>query len=127
MSKSQLAIPVFLLGLLALPFATYSQALNETRIQNDIQGTLHRRNYFYVGGEYVAQGNSTIAHGQIYVEHLAPENIVHNEPIVMIHGRGMSGTNFLNTPDGRLGWADYFLSEGFEVSFLLLLHRISLI
>lgn len=28
---------------------------------------------------------------------------------------GMTGTNFLNTPDGRLGWADYFLSKGYEV------------
>ncbi|KAH0587092.1 hypothetical protein H2248_005910 [Termitomyces sp. 'cryptogamus'] len=28
---------------------------------------------------------------------------------------GMTGTNFLNTPDGRLGWADYFLSKGYEL------------
>ena len=28
----------------------------------------------------------------------------------------MTGTNFLNTPDGRLGWADYFLSQGYEVT-----------
>lgn len=29
----------------------------------------------------------------------------------------MTGTNFLNTPDGRLGWADYLLGKGFEVCF----------
>ncbi|KAF5348383.1 hypothetical protein D9758_010930 [Tetrapyrgos nigripes] len=104
-----------LFGLLTpFPCATYSQALNEAHIEG-IHGTLHHRNYFYVGGEYVAQGNSTIAHGQIYVEHLTPEKVIHAEPIVMIHGHGMTGSNFLNTPDGRLGWADYFLSEGFEL------------
>ncbi|KAG6849946.1 hypothetical protein H0H93_003318 [Arthromyces matolae] len=27
----------------------------------------------------------------------------------------MTGTNFLNTPDGRLGWADYFLNEGYTL------------
>ncbi|EKM55398.1 uncharacterized protein PHACADRAFT_208918 [Phanerochaete carnosa HHB-10118-sp] len=28
---------------------------------------------------------------------------------------GMTGTNFLNTPDGRVGWADHFMSKGWEV------------
>ena len=28
----------------------------------------------------------------------------------------MTGANFLNTPDGRPGWADYFLSQGYEVT-----------
>jgi hypothetical protein len=28
----------------------------------------------------------------------------------------MTGTNFLNTPDGRPGWGDFFLSKGYEVS-----------
>lgn len=28
----------------------------------------------------------------------------------------MTGTNFLSTPDGRPGWADYFLGKDYEVS-----------
>ncbi|GLB33403.1 putative alpha/beta hydrolase [Lyophyllum shimeji] len=79
------------------------------------QGTLHRRDYFYVGQTYAAQGNSSIAFGQIYVEHLTPEKITQPFPLLMIHGHGMTGTNFLNTPDGRPGWADYFTSKGYEV------------
>ncbi|RDB20531.1 hypothetical protein Hypma_012394 [Hypsizygus marmoreus] len=78
-------------------------------------GTLHRRTYFYVGGTYTVQGNSSIAFGQMYVEHLAPVKITQPFPLVMIHGHGMTGSNFLNTPDGRLGWADYFLSKGYEL------------
>ncbi|KAF5357601.1 hypothetical protein D9758_007417 [Tetrapyrgos nigripes] len=104
-----------LFGLLSFPHVTHSQALNEAHIQNNVQGTLHRRSWFYVGGDYVPQGNSTVAHSQIYVEHLVPEKVIHETPIVMIPGFGMTGTNFLNTPDGRLGWGDYFLSEGFEL------------
>lgn len=78
-------------------------------------GTLHTRNYFYIGESFSPFGNSSIASGQIYVEHLIPEKISQPFPLLFIHGHGMTGTNFLNTPDGRLGWADYFLSQGYEV------------
>ncbi|PFH52862.1 hypothetical protein AMATHDRAFT_139154 [Amanita thiersii Skay4041] len=81
----------------------------------DPQGTLHRRSYFYVGQSYIPSGNSTVAFGQMYVEHLIPAKVTQTLPLVMIHGHGMTGTNFLNTPDGRLGWADFFLSKGYEV------------
>ena len=78
-------------------------------------GVLHRRSYFYVGGEYIAGGSSQVAHGQMYVEHLVPGKVTQPLPLVIIHGHGMTGTNFLNTPDGRLGWADHFMSKGYEV------------
>ncbi|KAF1811816.1 alpha/beta-hydrolase [Eremomyces bilateralis CBS 781.70] len=77
------------------------------------------REYFYSGGEYVkvTSGNITDQYmvGQIYVERLTPEQIVHNDPIVFIAGAGQTGTNFLETPDGRPGWASYFLERGFVV------------
>jgi len=34
----------------------------------------------------------------------------------------MTGTNFLNTPDGRSGWADYFMKKGYEVGMSSLPH-----
>lgn len=77
---------------------------------------LHTREYFYVGGTYVPHGSSTIHHGQMYVEHLTPERVTRGIPVLFIHGNGMTGTNWLNTPDGRPGWSDYFLHEGYEVS-----------
>jgi hypothetical protein len=52
----------------------------------------------------------------MYVEHLSPAKITQPLPIIFIEGHGMTGTNLLNTPDGRLGWADYFLSKGYEVT-----------
>ncbi|KAI6128420.1 alpha beta-hydrolase [Pisolithus croceorrhizus] len=78
--------------------------------------TPHTRDYFYVGGSYTTgSGGSEIAHGQLYVEHLAPIEKTRSIPIFFIHGNGMTASNFLNTPDGRPGWADYFLAQGYEV------------
>jgi hypothetical protein len=33
----------------------------------------------------------------------------------MIHGGSQTGTNFTGTPDGREGWAQYFLRRGYAV------------
>ncbi|KAF9554875.1 alpha/beta-hydrolase [Agrocybe pediades] len=86
--------------------------------------TPHTRSYFYVGGQYSAVANANgsfdaaIYSGQMYVEHLVPLHVTRKYPLVMFHGSSMTGTNFLNTPDGRPGWADYFLSQGYEVYLL---------
>jgi pimeloyl-ACP methyl ester carboxylesterase len=102
-----------ILPLLAAISCLLSGVLGQSHVQ--AQGTLHRRAYFYVGQTYIAQGNSSIAAGQMYIEHLTPAEVTQPLPILFIHGLGMTGTNFLNTPDGRLGWADYFLGKGYEV------------
>ncbi|EGO01543.1 hypothetical protein SERLA73DRAFT_176884 [Serpula lacrymans var. lacrymans S7.3] len=78
-------------------------------------GTLHTRRFFFVGGSYVKQGKSEVVHGQMYVERLTPAKVTQDFPILFIHGLGMTGSNLINTPDGRAGWADYFLAEGYEV------------
>jgi hypothetical protein len=48
--------------------------------------TLHRRRYFYVGQTYIPQGNSSIANGQMYVEHLIPTKVSPPFPLMIIHG-----------------------------------------
>jgi len=76
------------------------------------------REYFYVGGEYTFDGSSkgSVMTGQMYVEHLtSPYGIQQPYPLVLIHGNAMTGTNWLNTPDGRAGWASYFLEQGYEI------------
>ncbi|ATZ45279.1 hypothetical protein BCIN_01g00900 [Botrytis cinerea B05.10] len=77
------------------------------------------RDYFYVGGEYVTTStNNTLFVNQMYVEHLLPSLIEQPYPIVFIHGQSMTGTNWLNKPDGSPGWATYFLSHGYEIYIL---------
>lgn len=51
----------------------------------------------------------------MYVERLTPQRVTQPFPLLVIHGHAMTGTNFLNTPDGRPGWGDFFLSKGYEV------------
>ena len=53
--------------------------------------------------------------GQIYAEFQIPKQRTHAEPIVMVHGAIQTGTNFTGTPDGRMGWAEYFLRRGYAV------------
>ncbi|OCL14803.1 alpha/beta-hydrolase [Glonium stellatum] len=77
------------------------------------------REYFYVGGEYIniTSENTTSQYmvGQIYVEKLTPRAVTKPYGIVFIAGSGQTGTNFLTTPDGRQGWASYFLNHGYIV------------
>ena len=56
--------------------------------------------------------------GQAYVEYFIPQRLRHGRrtlPIVMIPGGALTGVNFLTTPDGREGWAHYFVRRGYPV------------
>ena len=49
----------------------------------------------------------------IYADVLTPTQPVDSKlPIILIHGAFHTGAAFLNTPDGRPGWAPYFASRG---------------
>ncbi|KAH8896816.1 alpha/beta-hydrolase [Thozetella sp. PMI_491] len=99
--------------------ASFALQLPRLLLGHHVSLASHTREYFYVGGHYVnlTINNTTSQYmaGQIYVEKLTPQKVSRDEPIVFIEGAGQTGTNFLNTPDGRPGWADYFLSQGFVV------------
>ena len=71
--------------------------------------------YLFAGGKYVDTPEGKVMAGQAYVEYQIPKNRTHPYPIVMIHGGGQSGSNFTGTPDGREGWAQYFLKQGYAV------------
>lgn len=77
--------------------------------------TLADEGYFFVGGNYVQNGDKKLMVGQMYVQYLTPQTVKHQYPIVMIHGTGQTGNNFLSTPDGRRGWAYDFLERGYRV------------
>jgi len=51
----------------------------------------------------------------MFVHYVLPANPQHRYPIVMIHGGGGQGTDWLETPDGRDGWVDYFVADGWDV------------
>ncbi len=71
--------------------------------------------YLFAGGHYVAGKDGQYLTGQAYVEYQIPTRRTHPFPIVMIEGGGQSGSNFTGTPDGRPGWAQFFLGQGYAV------------
>ena len=74
-----------------------------------------RQGYFFVGGQYTTTKDGQIMVGQMYVQYQIPQQRKHPYPIIMWHGGGQTGANFLGTPDGRPGWADYFVRQGYAV------------
>lgn len=79
------------------------------------QSAVALRGFFYVGGKYVGEPGKEIMQGQIYVEVLAPKDVRRPYPLVLIHGAAQTATNWMGTPDGRKGWAEYFVEQGYIV------------
>ena len=71
--------------------------------------------YIFAGGKYIDGAGGKTMTGQAYVEYQIPKNRTHPVPIVMIEGGGQSGSNFTGTPDGREGWTQYMLRQGYAV------------
>lgn len=95
---------------------------------------LARHGIFWAGGEVVNRtqsGNFNVGDlkdvpynqqqvlaGQAYVEYFIPAKLRNGKntiPIVMVPGGALIGVHYLTTPDGREGWAHYFLRRGFPV------------
>lgn len=51
----------------------------------------------------------------MFVQWEAPVEVTRPYPIVLIHGGGGQGLDYLGTPDGRPGWADLLLAAGWVV------------
>jgi pimeloyl-ACP methyl ester carboxylesterase len=71
--------------------------------------------FFYVGGSYVGAPGKEVMDGAEYVEVMVPKKIRHPYPLVFFHGAGQTGTDWLQTPDGRPGWAYFFIKQGYTV------------
>ena len=79
----------------------------------------HQRDIFYVGGRSLDIGTGNLTIDQLYVEKLTPSaGVTQPKPLVFFHGGAVSGTTWLNTPDGRGGFATYFLNHGYQVYIL---------
>src|SRR5215471_8425919 len=100
----------FTLMLLLLIGITAAAAMKDPEVL-----PIARQGYFFVGGKYSNDGDRAAMSGQLYVEFQIPSKQSHPWPIVMIHGGGQTGTNFMGTPDGREGWAQFFLRQGYAV------------
>lgn len=73
---------------------------------------IEKQGNFFVGGTRNAEDRKV---GQMYVEYQVPEDRKSPYPIILVHGGGQIGAAWQTTPDGREGWAPYFLRRGYAV------------
>jgi len=75
---------------------------------------------FYVGGETKSTNPpnapktapaSDVTINQMYVQYQTPPNGNRHAPVVMVHGCCLSSKTWETTPDGRMGWSEYFLRK----------------
>lgn len=66
---------------------------------------------FFVGGETKNRGpEDDVTIHQMYVEYHVPAG-TSKTPVVMTHGCCLSSKTWETTPDGRMGWEEYFLRQ----------------
>src|SRR5437879_12331586 len=59
--------------------------------------------------------NGTYQVEQMYVQYFLPANEKGAYPLLMWHGRGLTGVPYETTPDRREGWLNYSLRRGWTV------------
>jgi pimeloyl-ACP methyl ester carboxylesterase len=74
-----------------------------------------RRGFFWTGAERVDGPWGTVIRGPMYVEWEAPAEVTRPLPIVLIHGGGGQGLDWIQTYDGRPGWAPLLVQRGYAV------------
>ena len=74
-----------------------------------------RRGHFWVPGERVTIDGQTFQHGPMFVDWEAPEQVTQPYPVILVHGGTLQGTEWHDTPDGRPGWAQRLVEQGYAV------------
>ena len=98
-----------------LPLLLALVASPQARAQEHGPLVLAKSSYFFVGGRIDPAVDDHPVVGQMYVEYMIPQRRRHPYPVIMVHGGSQTGTNFTGTPDGREGWAQYFVRQGYAV------------
>ena len=59
--------------------------------------------------------NGTYSVEAMYVQYFLPADRRGTLPLLMWHGGGLTGVTWETTPDGREGWMNYFIKQGWDV------------
>ena len=100
-------------AVLSLGIAIAAAAPSQSKAAEPLQ--IAKQGWVLAGGHIDDSKDGHPITGQLYAEYQIPAHQTHPYPVVMIHGGGQTGTNFTGTPDGREGWAQYFLRRGYAV------------
>ena len=71
--------------------------------------------YFWIPGDKVKATAGTVYAGSMFVELLTNGKPTTKPNVVLVHGGGGQGTDYLTTPDGRPGWAPLLAEQGYPV------------
>lgn len=74
-----------------------------------------RRGHLWVPGDRVRRDGATYQHAPMFVMWEAPATVTRPFPIVLVHGGTLQGLEWLDTPDGRPGWAQRLVEDGYAV------------
>src|SRR3954465_3884146 len=102
-------------AVVATAVALLAIAAGGAQAADDLPYTLAREGFFYVGGKPTVVNGRTYMAGQMYVDVRIPAKQTQPYPIIMVHGGTRSATTFFGTPDGREGWAQNFVRQGYAV------------
>src|ERR1700675_3224407 len=101
LSTQVAALSVFFVAVFAICFGTRAQGraagAPPTSIHTFSTEDIASTGFFYVGGKYVGSPGKEVMDGAEYVEVMVPKKIRHPYPIVMFHGAGQTGTDWLQT------------------------------
>ena len=119
----------FIVAGLALAGALTAASRLEAQALKDVQTpdtplVLKAQGSFFIGGETVEQTQGQLGNlgpgghitvNQMYVRFMVPQGGDDHVPVVMLHGATLTGKSWETTPDGRMGWDEYFVRKGYPV------------
>ena|SRR5215510_10157664 len=101
--------------------AAATTSIHAQRGKDDKPLVIASQGSFFVGGESKSIAGAAPAQGrggapagdvtvnQMYVQYQIPPNGDRHVPVVMVHGCCLSSKTWETTPDGRMGWDEYFV------------------
>jgi pimeloyl-ACP methyl ester carboxylesterase len=96
--------------------AASDEVTREAKLAHMAEPTvIAERGCYFISGQLVRTDAGTRMKGQTFVQYEFPVEVKHPFPVVMVHGGGGQGLDFLTTADGREGWATHFLRAGYRV------------
>lgn len=110
-------------SLVAVVLFAFASAAAVAQDRTDLSGPLSiaRQGSFFVGGREVRSdtlstvpayaSTGTVVVDQMYVRFQVPAGQA-RLPVVMVHGCCLTGKTWETTPDGRMGWDEYFVRRG---------------
>jgi pimeloyl-ACP methyl ester carboxylesterase len=123
LSRPAILVAVAMAGVFGTPVGAMAQAIKDLQTPSTPL-VLKAQGSFFVGGEKAEQTRAElgglgpgghIAVNQMYVRYMVPQGGEGNVPVVMIHGATLTGKSWETTPDGRMGWDEYFVRKGHPV------------